>query len=163
MTSSFWETVDIHVWKNPISVMEPYKLPLQIWVQEQFNRHHSRACSVVKHKFGMMKARWRATLFNVLEVSPVFAPDIFACYAFLHKFYLKTNYQQPWWRSPGSSPWCTRRTANNWESHQRQDGSFCCLPLPSFHSTCRSMTTFEHLNICSCSWFPLVAALPLSL
>lgn len=41
--------------------------------------------------FGVMKARWRATFFKALEVSPAFAPDIAACCAFLHNLCLTTN------------------------------------------------------------------------
>ena len=46
---------------------------------------------MVERAFGMMKARWRATLFKVLELSPAFASDIITCCAFLHNLCLKTN------------------------------------------------------------------------
>lgn len=77
--------------EKPITLITPYKLPLQGRMQERFNGHHSRARSVVERAFGMMKARWRATLFKALEVSPAFAPDIVACCAFLHNLCLKTD------------------------------------------------------------------------
>ncbi len=57
----------------------------------RYNRHHSRARSVAERAFGMMKARWSATLFKALEVSPAFAPDIIACCAFLHNLCLNTS------------------------------------------------------------------------
>lgn len=77
--------------ENPITIITPYKLPLQGRVQECYNLHHSKTLSVVEHAFGMMKARWRATLFKAMEVSPTFAPDVVACCAFLHNLCLRTN------------------------------------------------------------------------
>lgn len=46
---------------------------------------------MVERAFGMMKERWRATLFKALEVCPAFAPDVVARCAFLHNLCLKTN------------------------------------------------------------------------
>ncbi|XP_034086410.1 uncharacterized protein LOC117555601 [Gymnodraco acuticeps] len=68
--------------EKTVGLRTPYKVP-RGQVQARFNAHHARARSVVERAFGRMKARWRATLFKALEVSPSFAPDIIACCAFL--------------------------------------------------------------------------------
>ncbi|KAK0138523.1 putative nuclease HARBI1 [Merluccius polli] len=39
---------------------------------------------VLERAFGMMKTRWRSTLFRALEVKPTFAPQVIASCAFLH-------------------------------------------------------------------------------
>ncbi|XP_051797146.1 uncharacterized protein LOC110967513 [Acanthochromis polyacanthus] len=49
--------------ETPIAIITPYKMPLHGRVQERYNRHHSRARSVVERAFGVMKARWRASFF----------------------------------------------------------------------------------------------------
>ncbi|KAK7945185.1 hypothetical protein WMY93_000913 [Mugilogobius chulae] len=74
---------------QPIGILTPFKHPLR--VQERFNQHHSKARSVIERAFGMMKARWRATLSKALEVSPTFAPIIIGCCAFLHNICVATN------------------------------------------------------------------------
>ncbi|XP_034075266.1 putative nuclease HARBI1 [Gymnodraco acuticeps] len=76
--------------EKPVGLLTPYKVP-RGQVQARFNRHHARARSVVERAFGRMKARWRATLFKALEVSPSFAPDIIACCAFLHNLCIDMN------------------------------------------------------------------------
>ncbi|KAK0152014.1 putative nuclease HARBI1 [Merluccius polli] len=43
-----------------------------------------KARSIVERAFGIMKTRWRSTLFRALEVSPTFAPQVIASCAFLH-------------------------------------------------------------------------------
>lgn len=50
--------------QSPITIITPYKLPLHGRIEERFNHCHSRACSIIERAFGMMKARWRATLFT---------------------------------------------------------------------------------------------------
>ncbi|XP_062406275.1 putative nuclease HARBI1 [Sardina pilchardus] len=77
--------------ETPIGILTPYKHPLRGRIQEEYNVCHARARSVVERAFGMMKARWRATLSKALEVSPAFAPDIIACCAFLHNLCLSMN------------------------------------------------------------------------
>ncbi|KAI1894139.1 hypothetical protein AGOR_G00112740 [Albula goreensis] len=70
--------------EEPLSLITPYKLPLQGRAQERFNLHLSRALSVTQKSFGMMKTRWRSTLFKALEVNPDFAPSVISACAFLH-------------------------------------------------------------------------------
>uniref|UniRef100_A0A672H965 Putative nuclease HARBI1 n=1 Tax=Salarias fasciatus TaxID=181472 RepID=A0A672H965_SALFA len=69
---------------SPIAVITPYKEPVIGAVQGRFNFRHSRARSVVERSFGIMKTRWRSTLFKALEVRPAFAPLVIATCAFLH-------------------------------------------------------------------------------
>nr|XP_033952459.1 uncharacterized protein LOC117456631 isoform X2 [Pseudochaenichthys georgianus] len=76
--------------EKPVGLLTPYKVP-HGQVQARFNRHHARARSVGERAFGRMKARWRATFFKALEVSPSFAPDIIACCAFLHNLCIDMN------------------------------------------------------------------------
>lgn len=69
---------------TPICLITPYKEPVNGEVQGRFNYHHSRGRSIVERAFGIMKTRWRSTLFRALEVKPTFAPLVIASCAFLH-------------------------------------------------------------------------------
>lgn len=69
---------------SPIALITPYKEPVIGAVQGRFNFRHSRARSIVERSFGIMKTRWRSTLFKALEVRPAFAPLVIATCAFLH-------------------------------------------------------------------------------
>lgn len=69
---------------TPICLITPYKEPVNGPVQGRFNYHHSKARSIIERAFGMMKTRWRSTLFKALEVKPTFAPQVIASCAFLH-------------------------------------------------------------------------------
>ena len=53
-------------------------------IQQRFNYYQSRGRSIIERAFGMMKTRWRSTLFKALEVKPTFAPQVIASCAFLH-------------------------------------------------------------------------------
>lgn len=77
--------------QTPIGIITPFKTPLRGRIQEHFNAHHARARSVVERAFGVMKARWSATLNKSLEVSPTYAPVVVACCAFLHNICIGTN------------------------------------------------------------------------
>uniref|UniRef100_UPI003AAAD366 uncharacterized protein n=1 Tax=Centroberyx gerrardi TaxID=166262 RepID=UPI003AAAD366 len=69
---------------TPICLITPYKEPLNGRVQERFNYYHSKGRSIIERAFGIMKTRWRSTLFRALEVKPTFAPLVIASCAFLH-------------------------------------------------------------------------------
>lgn len=47
-----------------------YKVPVTGQVQWRINHYHSRGRSVRERAFGIMKTRWRSTLFRALEVKP---------------------------------------------------------------------------------------------
>ncbi|XP_061115505.1 INO80 complex subunit C isoform X2 [Conger conger] len=70
--------------EEPICLITPYKLPLQERAQERFNLHLSRMLSVTQKSFGIMKTRWRSTLFKAIEVNPDFAPSVISACAFIH-------------------------------------------------------------------------------
>ncbi|KAK9976934.1 hypothetical protein ABG768_018826, partial [Culter alburnus] len=68
----------------PICIITPFKMPLQGPVQERFNRCHSQGRTIIERAFGMMKARWRRTLFSALEVKVGFCTEVVIACAFLH-------------------------------------------------------------------------------
>uniref|UniRef100_A0A3P9JIT2 DDE Tnp4 domain-containing protein n=1 Tax=Oryzias latipes TaxID=8090 RepID=A0A3P9JIT2_ORYLA len=69
---------------QPITLLTPYREPLRNPVEARYNRHHTKARSVVERAFGMMKTRWRAIFLGSLEVKTKFAVKIIACSAILH-------------------------------------------------------------------------------
>ncbi|KAJ8001008.1 hypothetical protein DPEC_G00186350 [Dallia pectoralis] len=69
---------------TPVCLITPYKEPVNGQIQGRFNYYHARARSIIERAFGMMKTRWRSTLFRALEVKPTFAPLVIASCAFLH-------------------------------------------------------------------------------
>ncbi|XP_067234860.1 putative nuclease HARBI1 [Chanodichthys erythropterus] len=69
---------------TPICVITPFKMPLQGPVQERFSRCHSRGHTIIERAFGMMKARWRRTLFSALKVKVGFCTKVVIACAFLH-------------------------------------------------------------------------------
>lgn len=69
---------------TPVCLITPYKEPVNGQIQGRFNYHHSRGRSIIERAFGIMKTRWRSTLFKALEVKPTFAPQVIASCAFLH-------------------------------------------------------------------------------
>jgi hypothetical protein len=71
--------------------LTPYKEPVIGRVQQRFNYRQSKARSVIERAFGMMKTRWRSTLFRALEVKPTFAPQVIASCAFLHNVCLNNG------------------------------------------------------------------------
>ncbi|XP_062418244.1 uncharacterized protein LOC134129044 [Pungitius pungitius] len=70
--------------QTPICLLTPYKEPVRGRVQQRFNYRQSKARSIIERAFGVMKTRWRSTLFRALEVKPTFAPQVIASCAFLH-------------------------------------------------------------------------------
>ncbi|XP_034539820.1 putative nuclease HARBI1 [Notolabrus celidotus] len=74
---------------QPITLITPYREPVRGAVEARFNRHHSKARSIIERAFGIMKARWRSVFFKALEVSPVFSVEVVACCAILHNFCLR--------------------------------------------------------------------------
>lgn len=70
--------------ETPVSLITPYREPVNGQLQRKFNYHQSKARSIVERAFGIMKTRWRSTLFRALEVKPTFAPQVIASCAFLH-------------------------------------------------------------------------------
>ncbi|XP_049338191.1 putative nuclease HARBI1 [Astyanax mexicanus] len=71
--------------------MTPFREPVQNPVQARYNRHLSKARSVVERSFGMMKTRWRSIFFKALEVKFTFAPVVVSCCAFLHNLCLSNG------------------------------------------------------------------------
>lgn len=69
---------------TPICLMTPYKEPVTGPVQGRYNYRHAKGRSIIERAFGVMKTRWRCTLFKALEVKPTFAPQVIASCAFLH-------------------------------------------------------------------------------
>ncbi|XP_022541012.2 putative nuclease HARBI1 [Astyanax mexicanus] len=69
---------------TPVCLITPYKQPVNGPIQSRFNHYHSKGRSIIERAFGMMKTRWRSTLFRALEVKPTFAPLVIASCAFLH-------------------------------------------------------------------------------
>ncbi|KAG9278155.1 putative nuclease HARBI1 [Astyanax mexicanus] len=76
---------------SPICLMTPFREPVQNPVQARYNRHLSKARSVVERSFGMMKTRWRSIFFKALEVKFTFAPVVVSCCAFLHNLCLSNG------------------------------------------------------------------------
>uniref|UniRef100_A0A672I755 Putative nuclease HARBI1 n=1 Tax=Salarias fasciatus TaxID=181472 RepID=A0A672I755_SALFA len=74
--------------ETPITLITPYKEPVHERTERRFNFHHSKARSIIERAFGMMKTRWRSTLFKALEVKHTFAPLVVATCAFLHNICL---------------------------------------------------------------------------
>ncbi|KAL7369609.1 hypothetical protein ABVT39_003300 [Epinephelus coioides] len=68
----------------PISLMTPYREPVQNPVQDRYNRHHVKARCVVETAIGTMKTRWRSIFLKALEVRSTFVPVVVSTCAFLH-------------------------------------------------------------------------------
>ncbi|KAI2646155.1 hypothetical protein H4Q32_026905 [Labeo rohita] len=69
---------------HPISLITPYREPLQNASQRRFNFHHAKARSIIERSFGCLKTRWRSLFFKDLEVKPEFAPEVITCCTILH-------------------------------------------------------------------------------
>ncbi|XP_034541158.1 putative nuclease HARBI1 [Notolabrus celidotus] len=75
----------------PISLLTPYREPVQNPVQARYNRHHSKARYVVERAIGMMKTRWRSIFLKALEVKATFVPAVVSTCAFLHNLSLSNG------------------------------------------------------------------------
>ncbi|KAI2642371.1 hypothetical protein H4Q32_029933 [Labeo rohita] len=64
---------------HPISLITPYREPLQNASQRRFNFHHAKARSIIERSFGYLETRWRSLFFKALEVKPEFAPEVITC------------------------------------------------------------------------------------
>ncbi|KAL1276531.1 hypothetical protein QQF64_036154 [Cirrhinus molitorella] len=71
-----------------ISLVTPFREPLQNEVQRHFNHHHAKAQSIVERSFGSLKTQWRSLFFKALEVKPEFAPEVITCCTILHNICL---------------------------------------------------------------------------
>ncbi|XP_060905102.1 putative nuclease HARBI1 [Labrus mixtus] len=60
----------------PISLMTPFREPVQNPVHARYNRHHAKARCVVERTIGMMKTRWRSIFPKALEIKPTFVPAV---------------------------------------------------------------------------------------
>lgn len=68
---------------KPITLITPDKEPVRGPTQFHFNYGHSWGRSIIERAFGVMKMRWRSTLFKALGVKPTFSPVVIATCAFL--------------------------------------------------------------------------------
>ncbi|KAL7373508.1 hypothetical protein ABVT39_008327 [Epinephelus coioides] len=74
--------------EQPITIVTPFRRQLPGVMEERFNKVHGRAPSIIERSFGLMKARWRATLFKALEVRPHFVSEVALACTFLHNICL---------------------------------------------------------------------------
>lgn len=70
--------------EEPISIITPYREPVQGPVEARFNRHHSRARCIIETTFGRMKARWRAIFLQTLPLDRLIVPKVVTACAVLH-------------------------------------------------------------------------------
>ena len=69
---------------HPITVVTPYREPLQGRVQSRFNGCHAKARSIIERAFGILKGRWRCLLSKALEVKHTFVPAVVTACCVLH-------------------------------------------------------------------------------
>ncbi|XP_034722167.1 protein ALP1-like, partial [Etheostoma cragini] len=74
--------------RQPITLMTPFRQPVQNNLQVRFNAHLSRARSVVERAFGILKTRWRSIFLKALEVDVLYVPEVIACCTVLHNICL---------------------------------------------------------------------------
>ncbi|XP_013878558.1 putative nuclease HARBI1 [Austrofundulus limnaeus] len=73
-----------HCLQHPVCMMTPYRQPVRNRVEQQYNRHHAKARSIIERSFGMLETRWRSIFLWALEIRPVFAPTVVAACCILH-------------------------------------------------------------------------------
>ncbi|KAJ4928825.1 hypothetical protein JOQ06_004449 [Pogonophryne albipinna] len=57
---------------HPITIVTPYREPLQGRVQSRFNGCHAKVRSIIERAFGILKGRWRCLLSKALEEAQAF-------------------------------------------------------------------------------------------
>ena len=101
-----------------------------------------RACSIIKRTFGVMKARWRSTLFKALEVKPAFCSEVFLVCAVLHNVCL--NYgvvlEEAVIQPEDSAPLWPSSTVPGEKGSPHQGQAMC----PDFCTP----TTWAHVKVC---------------
>ncbi|KAJ8356291.1 hypothetical protein SKAU_G00190850 [Synaphobranchus kaupii] len=70
--------------QDPITLITPYREPVQGPVQARYNGQLSRARGVVERAFRVMKTRWRSIFLKALEFQIPFAIKLINCCAVLH-------------------------------------------------------------------------------
>ena len=79
---------------TPITVVTPYREPLQGRVQSRFNGCHVKACSIIECAFGLLKVRWRCLLSKALEVNHTFVPAVVTACCVLHNLSITADMTQ---------------------------------------------------------------------
>ncbi|XP_033971714.1 protein ALP1-like [Trematomus bernacchii] len=79
---------------HPITVVTPYREPLQGRVQSHFNGCHAKARSIIERAFGILKGRWRCLLSKALEVNHTFVPAVVTACCVLHNLSITADMTQ---------------------------------------------------------------------
>ncbi|KAK5922848.1 hypothetical protein CgunFtcFv8_020078 [Champsocephalus gunnari] len=79
---------------HPITVVTPYREPLQGRVQSRFNGCHAKARSIIERAFGILKGRWRCLLSKALEVNHTFVPAVVTACCVLHNLSITADMTQ---------------------------------------------------------------------
>ncbi|XP_020516318.1 putative nuclease HARBI1 [Labrus bergylta] len=69
--------------QDHITLITPYREPVQSPVHHRFNSKRSRARLVVEQAFGVMKTRWRTIFLKAMAVRIPFAVEVITCCAVL--------------------------------------------------------------------------------
>ncbi|KAJ8375778.1 hypothetical protein SKAU_G00063580 [Synaphobranchus kaupii] len=77
--------------QDPITLITPYREPVQGAVQARYNSQLSKARGVVERAFWVMKMRWRSIFLKALKVQIPFAIEVIDCCAVLHNLFIKNN------------------------------------------------------------------------
>lgn len=74
--------------ENPITIITPYREPVQGPIQARFDRYRSRARCIIETSFGRMKARWRAIFLQTLPLDRLIVPKVVTACTTLHNICL---------------------------------------------------------------------------
>lgn len=83
--------------EQPIPNVTLFGRPVHGMMEESFNTAHGRARNITERAFGLMKARWQATLFKALEIRPHFVSEVSLACAFLFLIIFACHMEM-WWR-----------------------------------------------------------------